>query len=118
MDAMTPEQAAHARHLARRDAELGLGLLPEYERGTGSPRGAGIMLDLGRRLADIDAAEARGTAQRQAETERAAWLQRERRRDLAGQLGADATPAPGGHQDEQRITAVMEEMRARGLGRI
>ena len=106
---MTPEQAAHARASARRDAELGLENLPSYEIGTNSPRAAGILLRLQTRLAEIDAAEARGNEQRR--TDQAGQYRH-------GRAWSDGKPVPNSVRDEQQIATVMDEMAARGLGRI
>jgi hypothetical protein len=85
---MTPEAAAQARQLALNNAILGLGRLPSHEIAVDGAA-VGILVDLQRRIAAIEAAETPG-----------------------GQ------PRPAVGSDEEQIAAVMQEMAARGHGRI
>ena len=87
---MTPEQAAQQREHAYQEAALGLRNLPTYELGPDGTRAASVLYRLQERLQAIDAAEAAREA---------------------------ATHAPL-QTDEGRVHAVMQEMAARGLGRV
>jgi hypothetical protein len=86
---MSPEQAQQQRDLAFTNAMLGLERLPSRELGVDGAA-VGILVDLQRRIAAIEAAEAPGGQPR---------------------------PEPAG-SDEERIQQVMAEMAARGHGRI
>ena len=84
---MSPEQAQQQRDLAFTNAMLGLERLPSRELGVDGAA-VGILVDLQRRIAAIEAAAAPG-----------------------GQ------PQPAGSEEAQ-IAAVMQEMVARGHGRL
>ena len=87
---MNQQQADQAREHAYSEAALGLRNLPSYELGPDGTRAAGVLLNLQQRIRSIEAAEA----------------------------ARDAAKHAPPQTDDGRIADAMQDMAARGLGRV
>jgi septal ring factor EnvC (AmiA/AmiB activator) len=119
---MDPETAQQQRQQALNNAILGLQRLSSYELDPQSTRASGVLYELQSRIAQIEAAEEAAGQQRHSEQQRAAAF-----RDAHGRYTAPGTqpinrgeggPRPVPSDFEAGVQQTMDEIAARGLGRI